>query len=412
MKKIISCILLTLIAINLCSCTEIFNKMNFISNELSAEEIYALAAPSTVEITAESNDFTSTGTGFFYDNSGTVITNYHVIDGCYSGTITVSDGGKYDILTIIGYNKDLDIAVLSTSKKDSIPLTIRTDTINTGEKVYALGSSLGLSGTFSEGIVSSSNRIIDGYNYIQTTAPISSGNSGGPLLDKNGNVIGINTATIEDGENISLAIPILEVENVEKFYIPFTMEQIIIKTDPFEILKKYLIENGTQYKYSYMGGDYGTHTSTSSQYNDIGNTLDIGYYINSPCDDNKEAIELRLRGNKDSNNNYLGYLHFYFHPIDNTCTIQSYYTNCNGDTIAIAETNNYRTNDFPLKSDYISMDITYENGYYLSDNEEFDFMNKTAKGIEDSIHTFNAWSRSCHIGCFADDFGFQIKDYE
>ena len=185
---------------------------------LSAQDIYELALPSTVNITAIVNEsYYYTGTGFFYDENGTVITNYHVIEGTVSGYITTYDGLEFDITEVIGYDEDLDIAILATARRSSIPLVRRSSAVRTGETVYALGSSLGLSGTFSDGIISTASRgDSSGHSYIQHTAAISHGNSGGPLLDNTGAVIGINVAYLEGGQNLNLAIPIAKVEDVPR----------------------------------------------------------------------------------------------------------------------------------------------------------------------------------------------------
>ena len=185
-----------------------------LNKELSAEEVFELASPSVVEIAGKTSKGTSTGTGFFNDDQGTVITNYHVIEDCYEATITLSNGKNYSVDKVMGYSEDKDIAILSTSCKNSTPLKIRKTEIKTGEKVYTIGSSLGLSGSLSDGIVSSAERIINGHTYIQITAPISHGNSGGPLLDSEGKVIGITTAYLADGQNLNLAIPVNEVSSI------------------------------------------------------------------------------------------------------------------------------------------------------------------------------------------------------
>ena len=185
-----------------------------LNNDFSAEEIYEFVSPSVVEITGEMHLGESTGTGFFYDNEGTVITNYHVIEDCVSAKITLSNGASYDVVAVLGYSKEKDIAILSTSCSSSIPLKIRNTGVKTGEQVYAIGSSLGLSGSLSDGIISSAEREIGGHTYIQTTAPISQGNSGGPLIDTDGNVIGITSASFVDGQNLNLAIPIKEILSI------------------------------------------------------------------------------------------------------------------------------------------------------------------------------------------------------
>ena len=184
--------------------------------EFTAEEIYEKVSPSVVEITAQSASIISTGTGFFIDKNGTVVTNYHVIEKCTSATITLKDGRTFTVTKVLGYSESRDIAILSTNCNNSIPLELRKTAVKTGEKVYAIGSSLGLSGTLSEGIISTAEREIGGQIYIQTTAPISPGNSGGPLLDKTGMVVGINTATLENGQNLNFAIPISEIDTISR----------------------------------------------------------------------------------------------------------------------------------------------------------------------------------------------------
>ena len=212
---IVGVILVVLLSVGLLAAWLLSNGNNLgNTHTLSAEEIYTKISPSVVEISAESATEINTGTGFFFDEKGTVITNYHVIENCQQAEITLSNGSTYQVTAVLGYDADRDIAILSTSCKTSKPLTIRSATVKTGEKVYALGSSLGLTGSLSDGIVSSDNREVEGNVYIQTTAPISQGNSGGPLVDAKGEVIGIICASFTDGQNLNLAIPIAAVQNI------------------------------------------------------------------------------------------------------------------------------------------------------------------------------------------------------
>ena len=185
-------------------------------DELEAEEIYKIAQQSTVEVQAGGVMYGSIGTGFFDDDKGTVITNYHVINGMSQGVIIMQDGKEYNITKVLGYDVDLDIAILSTDIGTSIPLVRREGKVSTGEKVYALGSSQGYSGTFTEGVVSTAERVENGKRYIQHSAPITNGNSGGPLLDKYAQVIGINDWGRIDGQNLNFAIPIDVVDQVSR----------------------------------------------------------------------------------------------------------------------------------------------------------------------------------------------------
>lgn len=237
MKRIITAFLM-IPTILLCFIFQGCDNFEFFEKELTAEEIFEFASPSVVEIIGKTKTGTSTGTGFFYDNKGTVVTNYHVIEGCTEATITLSNGNSYNVDKVLGYSKDKDIAVLSTSCANSSPLKICDTEIKTGEKVYTIGSSLGLSGSLSDGIVSSAEREINNNTYIQTTAPISHGNSGGPLLDSKGKVIGITTAYLVEGQNLNLAIPIVEIKNISTSN-PISLDELFlsyIESNPSEAL--------------------------------------------------------------------------------------------------------------------------------------------------------------------------------
>lgn len=188
----------------------------FSNQKLTAEEIFDLIAPSTVEINAEGEDFTSTGTGSFIDDKGTVVTNYHVIEGCHTINIKTQDGITYTAENILGVDKDRDLVIIETDCQNEYFIELETNKIKTGEKVYTLGSSLGLTGTFSEGIISAASREFEGLEFIQTTAPISSGNSGGPLVNEYGKVIGITTGAFTEGQNLNLAIPASAIKEINR----------------------------------------------------------------------------------------------------------------------------------------------------------------------------------------------------
>lgn len=189
-------------------------------NELSAKEIYAKSVSATVQI----NTNHGLGTGFFIDN-GTIITNYHVIEEASSISVHMRNGENFDVSYILGYSKELDIAILRIPTTNDI-LKSNQHGITVGETVYTIGSSLGLTDTFSDGIVTNSLRELEGITYIQTNAAMSKGNSGGPLLNAYGEVIGINTMYLVDGQNLNFAIYLPQIYqvstanpmNVEEFY--------------------------------------------------------------------------------------------------------------------------------------------------------------------------------------------------
>ncbi|WP_374602703.1 S1C family serine protease [Niveibacterium sp.] len=141
------------------------------------------------------------GSGFLWDESGYVVTNYHVIEGASEATVRLADGTDYRS-TLVGASPEHDIAVLRIKLGDKrlapIPLGSSGD-LRVGQKVFAIGNPFGLDWTLTSGIVSALDRSLgedDGraiHHLIQTDAAINPGNSGGPLLDSAGRLIGINT---------------------------------------------------------------------------------------------------------------------------------------------------------------------------------------------------------------------------
>ena len=190
--------------------------------ELSASEIYRQVNPSVAFVLIENLSGYSSGSGFFIDSNGTLITNYHVIDDGLSGAIQLYDGTVATIDSVIGYDKNLDIAILSTSAKNTSPVKIADSIIQVGETVYAIGYpeafKLGFSSsTFTSGMVSM-HRSIEGYSYIQSTVNITHGNSGGALINKYGEVVGITTSGITYGniDYMNLSIPIQRIDTVSR----------------------------------------------------------------------------------------------------------------------------------------------------------------------------------------------------
>ena len=197
----------------------------------NSEELFAEISPAMVEITVydEHGESFALGSGFFIDDQGTLVTNYHVIEGACSADAALYDGTVYEIPVIQGYDSALDIAVLKTNAEETAFLPLSDAGVRTGETIYALGSSQGLTGTFSSGIVSTASRESDGVNYIQITAPISSGNSGGPLVNVHGQAVGINTMILTVGQNLNFATDIRELDKVD-LSEPITFEEYYEET--------------------------------------------------------------------------------------------------------------------------------------------------------------------------------------
>ena len=156
-----------------------------------------------VERTNSQGDTGGVGSGFVYDNLGHIITNTHVVDGVNKAIVTFLDGSQYNA-EIIGKDKFTDIAVIKVNEKPRLlhPLQMGDSSqLHVGEQVAAIGNPFGLSGSMTSGIVSQIGRLLPSQgtgfsipDVIQTDAAINPGNSGGPLLNMQGQVIGINTA--------------------------------------------------------------------------------------------------------------------------------------------------------------------------------------------------------------------------
>ena len=157
----------------------------------------------------------SLGSGFAVGEN-CIITNAHVLDNPNDIALTTYAGETHTAY-LVGYDQDKDIAVLGVKDAKFTPLTIADyKTLNTGDDVYAIGAPKSMAYTLTKGVISAKEREIGKYKYIQTDAAINEGNSGGPLLNDEGNVIGINTLKMSDSEGIGLAIPMTVVSDFLK----------------------------------------------------------------------------------------------------------------------------------------------------------------------------------------------------
>ncbi len=199
--------------------------------QASAQDIYKMIAPAVAEVTIydENGQETGFGSGFFLDDMGRLVTNYHVIEGAYTATALLDDGNQYEITDVLACNESLDLVIVKTDIAHNKYLSVSDQSVMTGETVYGLGSSRGFTGTFSQGIVSNASRYFGDEKYIQITVPISPGNSGGPLVNVYGDVVGINSMTYTEAQNLNFAIDITELGNLD-MSSPMTVKEFYEKT--------------------------------------------------------------------------------------------------------------------------------------------------------------------------------------
>ena len=179
------------------------------------------------------------GSGFFIENGPEgdplLVTNYHVIEGCAGLDVWDSDFENYvQAKSVVAYDEVADLAILRCEPGlDVAPLTLAGEDVGIqGDEVYAIGYPLGIANTLSNGIISS--RYYDEYDMdvLQITAPISSGSSGGALLNEDGLVVGVTVASYVDGENMNLAIAAHQVSSLLANAGEETTLEVMYKTIP------------------------------------------------------------------------------------------------------------------------------------------------------------------------------------
>jgi putative serine protease PepD len=207
----------------------------------SVPGVAAAVLPSVVQIKVETSQGQATGSGFVVDETGVVVTNNHVVADSQGDVVLSFSDGRTTTAKVVGTSASYDLAVLRIDAKNLPALTLgNSDGVAVGDPVLAVGSPLGLSGTVTSGIVSAKNRPVTAggdqggdsayINAIQTDAAINPGNSGGPLVNLDGEVIGVNSAIAtvggavggESGNiGVGFAIPINQVRR--------TVEQLLGK---------------------------------------------------------------------------------------------------------------------------------------------------------------------------------------
>jgi len=185
-----------------------------VSSSLAQENLTALikeVSPSVVLVITydEEGEELSGGSGFFISEDGDVITNRHVIQGAYYAEVKTSDEKVYDVKEVLAEDKEGDLVRLSVDiPRDAVHVLGISDSLpEVGERVIVVGNPLGLEQTVSDGIVSAVREIPAFGNIIQITAPISSGSSGSPVVNMKGEVIGVASFQMVEGQNLNFAIP-------------------------------------------------------------------------------------------------------------------------------------------------------------------------------------------------------------
>ena len=199
---------------------------------LTAQEVYRQVNPAVVVVLTDLGDGSaSVGTGVLFTRDGYLLTNYHVVEGGQECTVALDSGRGYEAKYVAG-DADSDLAVLKVDGQD-LPAAVfgDSDLLAVGDKVYAIGNPLGveLRGTLTDGIVSAIERDVEvegrTMTLLQTNAALNSGNSGGPLINEYGQVVGINTIKMTSRyssvEGLGFAIPTAYMERIVNDLLTF-----------------------------------------------------------------------------------------------------------------------------------------------------------------------------------------------
>ena len=206
-----------------------------VASKVSESVVSIVCSTKSVSFFGKSYTSGASGTGIIVSSDGYILTNKHVIDGATTINVVLSDGTTYEDVELATTDPLNDVAFLKISNVTDLKAATLGDskTINVGQQVIAIGNALGqYQNTVTSGIISGTGRSLTASDesgsltenlsdMIQTDAAINSGNSGGPLVNAAGEVIGINTATSVDGENVGFAIPISSIKGMLNQLIEF-----------------------------------------------------------------------------------------------------------------------------------------------------------------------------------------------
>jgi len=179
---------------------------------LSAEQVFSRVSPAVVRVVVRDREFKEIGlgSGFFVTADGLLVTNHHVVRGAEFATVLRADGSTLFVDGVLALDEDHDLAVLKVGGTGLPCLEVAPAAAApppVGSRVYAIGNPQGLTNTLSEGLVSGIRQEGGEVRAIQTTAAISPGSSGGPLVDSQGRVVGVITAYLAGGQGLNFAVP-------------------------------------------------------------------------------------------------------------------------------------------------------------------------------------------------------------
>ncbi|MDD3325418.1 MAG: trypsin-like peptidase domain-containing protein [Sulfurospirillaceae bacterium] len=207
MRKILSVLLICIFSVN------VIAQDSFTTLVSKTEKTVVL-----IKTYDENGDIIKIGSGFFIDNKGVLVSNYHVFEDCVTASITTSNNSEFVVDEILVSSRKDDIIKFSIANPENISfnsVTIASTKPLKGDDIFVIGNPKGLSNSVSKGIISSVRNVPDYENMYQITAPISAGSSGSPVFNMNGELFGIATFQLIEGQNLNFAIDISILNKIQ-----------------------------------------------------------------------------------------------------------------------------------------------------------------------------------------------------
>ncbi len=229
------------------------------AQSFDSAEITKKVAPAVVLIKGTTDTGDVLGTGFIISSDGKIATNLHVVEGLRNAGVQLASGEKFDSFSVLAFDARKDIAIIKIPGFDlpSVPLG-NSNNVQVGEPVLVVGSPLGLQGSVTTGVISSirDDPSGGGFKVLQTDAAANPGNSGGPLVSRHSEVIGIITFKIRGGENLNFAIPVnylrglmdssLSAMTLDELRSKLSYAPDVFKSDAFPTRWKSLVSGTTK----------------------------------------------------------------------------------------------------------------------------------------------------------------------
>ena len=232
-----------------------------VRTEMNSKDLLKYAKERTVMIEVEcegkNGSYKGSGSGFFIDSKGTIVTSYHVIDGAKKITVRLQNHGEHDVEEIVDFNELYDIAVIKIDLDDTPYFEISEFEAEEGDTVYAVGAPNGVEGISTSGMVSNASEKVGMIDCIVSGAVISPGNSGGPLINSYGEAIGINAFTYTEIEGLSLAVNLEQLDKLDmnKHYSVSRYQDWYVKT----VQRSYKLFNYQSGKQGYIYSKINTY---------------------------------------------------------------------------------------------------------------------------------------------------------